>query len=63
VHAKVLTEHNPETEREARLVTINATYDEESRQVKVSAELVSCTETKKLAISYNVIILAELPNY
>ena len=63
VHAKVLTEATPETEPEARLVTINATYDEESGQVKVSAEIASRAATTKLAISYNVSILAELSTY
>ena len=62
VHSKVLAKANPETELETRLVTINATYDEESRQVKVSAEAVSNAATTKLAINYNVSILAELPN-
>jgi hypothetical protein len=61
VHGKVLTEADPETEPEARLVTINAAYDVESRQVKVSAEVASSNATTKLAISYNVSILAELP--
>jgi hypothetical protein len=60
VHGNVLTETNLETEPEARLVTINAAYDEESGQVKVSAEIASSTATTKLAISYNVNILAEL---
>ena len=63
VRGKVLTGANPETEPEARLVAINATYDEESRQVKVSAEIASSTATTKLAISYNVSILAELPTW
>lgn len=61
VHGKVLPEANPETEPEARLVTINATYDEESGLVKVIAEVASSRATTKLAISYNVSILAELP--
>jgi hypothetical protein len=61
VHSKVPTEANPETEPEARLVTINATYDEESGQVKVSAQVASSRAMTKLAISYNVSILAELP--
>ena len=62
VHGKVLTEVL-EKEPEARLVAINATYDEESGRVKVSAEIASSMATTKLAISYNVSILAELPNY
>jgi hypothetical protein len=61
VHGKVPTGAAPETEPEARLVTINATYDEESGQVKVSAEVASSIATTKLAISYHVSILAELP--
>jgi hypothetical protein len=63
VHGKVPTQANSQTEPEARLVTINATYDEESRQVRVSTEVASSNATTKLAISYNVSILAELPNY
>ena len=63
VQGKVLTEANPETEPEVRLVAINAAYDEESHQVKVGAEIASTTATTKLAISYNVSILAELPRY
>jgi len=61
VHGQMLREGNSETKPEARLVTINATYDEESGQVKVGAEVASSTATTKLAISYNVSILAELP--
>jgi hypothetical protein len=61
VHGKAPTESNLETEPEARLVTINATYDEESGKVKVSAEVATRATTTKLAISYNVSILAELP--
>lgn len=50
-------------EVDANLVLIDATYDDEAGQVKVSAE-VSCGITvTKLAISYNVSILAELPSY
>ena len=58
---RVSYELNPLIELEVRLVAINATYDEESCQVKVSAQVVSNTATIKLAISYNVNILAELP--
>ena len=61
VHGKVLTEASPDTEPDARLVTINATYDEESGKVKVSAEVASSIATQKLAIRYQVSILAELP--
>ena len=47
----------------ANLVLIEANYDEESAQVKVRAEVVSCIAKTKLAISYNVSILAEMPIY
>ena len=47
----------------ANLFSIDADYDDESGQVKVSAE-VSCSITMtKLSISYDVSILAELPIY
>jgi hypothetical protein len=45
------------------LVSINADYDDESHQVKVRAEVISRTRITKLAISYNVSILAELPSF
>jgi len=44
----------------ANLVSIDADYDDESSQVKVRAEVVSNMIITKLAISYNVSILAEL---
>ena len=47
----------------ANLVLLTADYDPESRQVKVSAEISSLEDMGKLAISYNVSILAELPRY
>jgi hypothetical protein len=47
----------------ANLVSIDADYDDESGQVKVSAEVSSSVVMTKLAISYNVSILAELPMY
>ena len=47
---------------EADLVSLQANYDEEAGQVKVSAQVSSSAMTK-LAISYNVSILAELPMY
>lgn len=54
---------NAIAQRGADLVFIDANFDDESGQVKVSAE-VSCSITMtKLAISYNVSILAELPMY
>ena len=45
------------------LVLIDANYDDESGQVKVQAEVSSNIAMTKLAISYNVSILAELPIY
>ena len=57
------TGENADVELEANLVLIDANYDDESGQVKVSAE-VSCSITMtKLSISYDVSILAELPIY
>ena len=46
---------------EANLISIAVNYDEVSSQVKVSAEVSSGIIMTKLAISYNVNILAELP--
>jgi hypothetical protein len=48
---------------EAKLVLIDASYDEGYGQVKVRAEVISNVQLRKLAISYNVSILAELPIY
>ena len=48
---------------EADLVSIQADYDDEAGQVKVRAEVSSSKVMKRLAISYNLSILAELPNY
>lgn len=45
----------------ANLVLIDAKYDDESGQMKVRAEVSSSIMITKLAISYNVSILAELP--
>ena len=62
-YARNLTPDNPMVERGADLVLIDANYDDEAGQVRVSAE-VSCSITMtKLSISYNVSILAELPMY
>jgi hypothetical protein len=61
MHGSVFSKSNPETELRARLVAITATYDEDSSQVKVSAEVASNTTAIWLAINYNVSILAELP--
>jgi hypothetical protein len=45
------------------LLLIDASYDDESGWVKVSAEIACNTATTNLAISYTVSILAELPRY
>lgn len=50
-------------ELDANVVLIDANYDDESSQVKVSAEVSCSIIMTKLAISYNVSILAELPMY
>lgn len=47
----------------ASLVLVTADYDQESRQVRVKAEVPSLADIRKLAISYNVSILAELQRY
>ena len=44
------------------LVLIHADFDEKSCQVQVSAEVSSSIATTKLAVSYSVSILAELPS-
>lgn len=54
---------NNDVELGANLILIDANYDDESGQVKVSAEVSSSIILTKLAISYNVSILAELPVY
>ena len=50
-------------ELQAKLVLVATDYDDEFEQVKVSAEVFSNKAVTKLAISYNVSILAELSNY
>jgi hypothetical protein len=50
-------------ELSANLMAVHAIYDDESGRVKVSAEVLSSKAMTKLAVSYNVSILAELPNY
>jgi hypothetical protein len=45
----------------ATLISIEADYDDEASQVKVKADVSSSKVMRKLAISYNVNILAELP--
>lgn len=52
---------NEGVELEANLVLIDANYDDESSQVKVRIEVSSSIAMTKLAISYNINILAELP--
>jgi hypothetical protein len=53
----------PGRELDANLISIDANYDDAAGQVKVSAEISTSTAMTKLAISYNVSILAELPMY
>jgi hypothetical protein len=53
----------PSRELDANLISIDANYDDAAGQVKVSAEISSSTSMSKLAISYNVSILAELTMY
>jgi hypothetical protein len=50
-------------ELDANLVSIDANFDDAAGQVKVSAEVSSSSAMTRLAISYNVSILAELPMY
>jgi hypothetical protein len=46
----------------ANLVLMHADFDEKSGQVQVSAEVSSSVTMTKLAVSYNVNRLAELPS-
>jgi hypothetical protein len=62
-YEKAALEENPTMELEANLVFIDASYDDEANQVKVRAKVSSNVGMAKLAISYNVSILAELPSY
>ena len=57
------TADNADVEAGANLVLIDATYDDETGQVKVRAEISSHMGMMKLGISYYVSILAELPIY
>jgi hypothetical protein len=50
-----------EVKLETNLVLIDANFDDESGQVKVRADVSSSIAMTKLAISYNVSLLAELP--
>jgi hypothetical protein len=45
VHGRVLTNDNPDTNPEAKLVAINAIHEEEYGQVKVSARLYPAWQT------------------
>jgi hypothetical protein len=54
-------EANDEAEWKANLISIDANYDDETGQVKVRAEVSSSKTMKRIGISYNVNILAELP--
>ena len=56
-----LTDGNAKVALQANLVSIDANYDDESGQVKVSAEVSSSIMMTELSISYNIGILAELP--
>lgn len=58
-YEKKFTDEN--VELKANLVSIDANYDDEAAQVKVRAEVSSSKTIKKIGISYNVSILAELP--
>ena len=49
-------------EFDVNLISIDANYDESGR-VKVTAEVSSSKAVKKLAMSYNISILAELTSY
>ena len=60
-YEKNFTDDN--VELKANLISIGANYDDEAGQVKVCAEISSSKVMTKLAISYNVSILAELTVY
>ena len=60
---KTRTQNRAVAEMDANLVSMDASYDEEYGQVKVTAEVNSGKAITKLAISYSVSILAELPMY
>jgi hypothetical protein len=56
-----LVEEDIDEELGANLISMDANYDDESGQVKLSAEVTSSITMTKVGISYNVSILAELP--
>ena len=62
VYKKNASKHSTEEELRPSLLSIDANYDEDSDHVRVRVK-VSAAATAKLAISYNVSILAELPIY
>ncbi len=62
-HGQSSTSENVPAIAGAHLVLIDANYDDESRHVKVRVEISTSLAIMKLAISYNVSILAELPIY
>jgi hypothetical protein len=47
----------------AKVISIEANYDDNHGYVKVSVEVSSTITMKKIAISYNLSILAELPMF
>jgi hypothetical protein len=56
-------EEDPEVQPGASLISIDANYDDACGQVRVRTEISSGVAMTKLAISYNVSILAELPGF
>ena len=54
---------NPHLALGVTLLSITAQYDEESAQVMVQTRVSSRSTTAKLAISYHISILAELPSF
>ena len=62
-HDRNPVEKNAEMKLGANLISIDANYDDESGQVRVSTEVSSSEAMTNLAISYNVNILAELPRF
>jgi hypothetical protein len=60
-YKKRLGQNDTEMQLESNLLLIDAHYDEEAGQVKVQAIVLFGSAMTKLAISYNVNILAELP--
>jgi hypothetical protein len=63
IHEKDSIDDHADVELETNLLSIDASYDDEHGQVKVIAKVSSSISMMKLAISYNVSILAELPRY